>query len=1103
MKTTGAERFIETLAKRKVLSDSVIKRLRDKVAGSSSVPSARALATFLVDKGHLSRADADEALAASAPVRRRARQRETAVYEPSKSTVSKAGKKLRSEKAVDPFAEPIEKGAGKDGKSKKDKKKAKYQKKKAGDNDFDTPLMLLGSGGLILLLLCGGGLLWLFFSESGDERLQAARTAYEAGSYSQAIQEYETFVEDFQSHEGFSDARVTLGIARIRQVADTNSEQGLKRALTEIPAIEDEEKFADAQEDLASVLPTIAKDLSEKADEATELAQINKYVDLTEQALVLSVNPKYVPPRLRDKQELGVINEVLARIDLRKKALEDLEATLKTMAQATEAGDTKTAYSAHAVYVKAHPEKAEDEALLKAVAQASQAEKAGIRFVEEKIEPKTSEEKTAVVATVATADLRRPGEAPTDGVAIVQFQGAAYAFDRQDGQLLWRRPLGVSLHNVEPLRIGADCLLLDSKRQELVRVNASTGKLVWRTEIGEAVVQPVLLGDRLLAAGESGKLHVVNAESGVAAGYVQFAQPLRSAPAVYGEASRVYLVGEHSSVYSLDAGDLSCLDVYYLGHAAGTVVAPPAVVLNRVAVFENDGAATSRLHLFGLGENGAIAGDLVSAEQAETRLPGLVTRAPEVFGKRMAVLTDSGHIGVYEVSSEEGGTPLTQLGVRPARRQPRSTRYSVVVGQELWVAGTGLARYSIQPAGNRLPVRDVAEPFRGDTFVHSLQTDDGVAIHVRRRRGRAGATVAATDLKTGSVYWETDIAAPAAGPPVASQSAGGLLYATAAGRVFLIDQTALKSGVADRVVGGDGTSLLNAGAAHDAAAVFAALQTGVGVGVGATTAPATKKIQKLELPGPLACPPVKFGEGWLALLSVGQAFLFDGATGAPLAAPFQPELAPRSKLAWTPPSVTTLEDQPAVVLSDGRQNLYTLRLATSPVPSLAPVAWHELKEGAFTSAAATTADHAAIATSDNKLMLFDTATLQLVGEIEQESAIIWGPYAAGGKFFVATAGDQLIGVDPADPEVAAWSVAVDALDLVGPPQSRDSAMLFSLRSGALVSRNPKTGEVTGQADLGQTLARGGSSVAERLAYSATDGALLLVAQGLVAQGGAR
>ena len=1087
--SSSAERFIEELAKREALPESVIKRLWDKVADSSSVPPARALAQFLVDKGHLTREQADQALDASKPIRKPKKPPEP---KPAEVEIDVS---VIAEDPNEAMADAIKGRDPKDAKRKKGKKK--YVKKTRGENEFDTPLMLLGGGGLVVLVLCVAGIIWLLFSESGDERLLTARTAFEAGSYTQAIQDYELFLEKFSRHEGRSIARVTLGIARIRQALETNPELRLEIAKREIKAIESEEEFPTAQEDLASLLPGIAKGLSEKADAAESLEEIEKYVKLTEEALVLCANSKYLPSRLRDEAEIDRIDELLARIGQRQVALGALEETIATMKQAIASGDTRTAYASHAQFTKAHPEKAADVELAATVAATSEAEQAGIKFVEEPIKAKTTEAKTSVKAAVAMADRRRTAEAPAEGVTVVRYQGGAYAFNRRDGRLLWRRPLGATLERVEPVVIGSDCLLVDSARQEILRVGAVTNKLVWRTPLEDDIAQPVMLGDRILAAGKSGKLHVLDANKGDRIGYVQFAQALQSAPVVYSKLDRVFLVGDHSSVYSLDAKNLGCLGVFYLGHAVGTVVSPPAVVLNRVLVLENDGAATSSLHIFGLDENGVIKNKLNANETPGSRLPGLVTRTPKVFGKRFVVMTESGHIGVYEASSEEDTAALTLLAERGSRRRLRSTPYAAISNQQLWVAGSGLSRYSIQPSGSRLPVREVKEPFRGDTFVHPLRVADKVVIHVRRRRGRAGATVGATDLQTGDVYWETDIAVPAAGAPVSAANGGGLLHATAGGNVFLVDQAAVRSGVADKVIGeiGAGPSTeaihFDAGQASAGAGVYGSTNSGFAVGVSASGG--ASEVHLLRLPGPLAGPPTRFADGWLAASPVGQVLYFDGRSGRPLAAPFQPELSPRATLDWRPPGIASVEGKPIAFFTDGRANLYALEVIQSPpVSFISPRAQHILQEGRFASRVAVVGDRVAVATLDDKLKFFSTDTLELIDEVQLGTGLVWGPYPAGERVVAAVADNRLVSYSASTPVDSSWAVELESASLAGKPRIDGDNLLLTMHTGVLELRLLQSGEIVARSEMGQTLAAGATVLGKDLLVAASDGALLFV-----------
>lgn len=1081
--SSGAERFIEQLSKREMLPEAIINRLWDKVANSSSVPSARALATFLVDKGHLTREQADEAMAASKP------KREPKPKKPkAKPTKAKASKSASD----DPFDETsASKKVGAKDSGKKAGKKT-YKKQTKGDNEFDTPLMLLGGGGLILGLLIIGGILWVLFRESGDDRFKEAQLAYEGGNYNQAIGEFEYFVEKFSNHERFSEARVQLGISKIRRAAESSAKKCLETAKEQIPLIEDEEEaFIAAQEDLASVLPEAAQQLSEIADAATELEAIEEYVGLTNEALKLCANTKYLPSRLRDEQKLRQIEEVLARIDLRKVALEQLKATIAEMRKAIDSGDTRIAYASHAAFTKAHPEKADDPELVEAVAATSQAEKDGIRFVEDSKQALTTEAKSPVTAQVATADRRSTTPAPANGISVIHYQGGAYAFNRRDGKLLWRRSVGASLKPAAPLLIDGDCLLVDSTNQELVRVNSQTGKLVWRAPLEDDVAQPVVSEGRVLLAGASGNLHIVDAGSGEVAGHVRFAQALQTAPVVYSAAKRIYLVGERSSLYTLDATTLECLGVFYLGHANGTVQSPPVMVLNRLIVAENDGASTSSLNVLGLDESGVVAKQLEYEGEAASRLNGLMTQPPEVFGKRFAVTTDSGYTSVFEASSESETSAITRLATRDNSRRVLSMPYTAVSNQMLWVAGTGLTRYSIQPGSNRLPAKEPEEPFRGDVFVHPLEVADGVVIHVRRRRGRAGATVAASDLKTGAVYWETDIAVPAAGAPVAAAN-NSLLYTTASGKVFVVDAAARNSGVAERsssVTAPSNAAILDTGASLPAGGVYTSSATGAGLVI---STDGDMAIEPLELPGGLAGAPMSFAKGWLAPLAIGQLFYFDGRTGQALAAPFQPEQSASASVAWRGAGSTTIDNAPAIVVGNGRSKLYTVALVESPTPHLAPLAERTLETTVVRSRVSVVGNHAVVALSDSRLHAFKADTLEPAGDSELTAEVTWGPYEAGKMTLLATADGNVHAFDPTNLKQPIWTQSSAITQLAGPPETTGDSVALAYIGGLLELRNLRTGKLTSQTQIGQAIASPPVRRGDELLVAAHDGSLLFV-----------
>ena len=88
-------------------------------------------------------------------------------------------------------------------------------------------------------------------------------------------------------------------------------------------------------------------------------------------------------------------------------------------------------------------------------------------------------------------------------------------------------------------------LVVDARHDELLRLDARTGQLVWRLELGEPVESPPLvLGDQLFQALPSGKLLVIDLQVGrIARTTVDLGLPLSRAP-VSDESGRfLYVVG--------------------------------------------------------------------------------------------------------------------------------------------------------------------------------------------------------------------------------------------------------------------------------------------------------------------------------------------------------------------------------------------------------------------------------------------------------------------------------------------------------------------------------------------------------------------------------
>jgi outer membrane protein assembly factor BamB len=988
--------------------------------------------------------------------------------------------------------EPLESPAADVSRALETKVKRRKKKKLAKrTNEWDSPLILLGGGGLALLLLGGLTIAWLLNTESADEVLVRAQKAVDTGSYTQAVSEYQEFLENFPRHRDTGLARVKLAMVQLRKATEaSNYEIALDIANTELEAIENEEKFGEvAHAELAALLPRIALGLAQEAEAASDPQAAKKLVDQSTAALAFTSSTKYVPKSFRDEAELAEVREILGRVERRQQSQQALQQTIADMEHAVSGGDIRAAYARHAQFIKQHPELSGEAALGEMVQKTTAAEQVAIRFVADEQAAETAERKTPWLASLAIANRRtKPAASPAaaspgeQGAACLRINGAVYGLDAATGRLLWRRHVGHA-QRAWPISFNGHLLVADIQRHELLRLDSATGQLLWRQALGEPFTEPLVVAERGFVPADSGRLYVIDMKSGARMGYVQFAQPLRVTPAANAKQERIYLPGDHSSLYALSLADLSCLGVHYLGHAEGSITVPLIPVLNKLAVLENDGVETSRLRLMSIDDKGSIAGQVV-----EKRLTGLATSPPFVAGRRLIVATDRGQIDVYEVASAEGKDALTLVATRAAAGSQPLVRHAALTGNHIWVGDTQLTKYSILPTGNRLPVESIENNFEGAAFDHPLAQFGKTLVHARRPKGRAGFVVAATDSAQGRTLWETEIAVPPAGPPIVDDSGKTLAVASAAGHLFRFDEAAMRARVVDEPL-----------ATQSMPAQLPPLTFAVDLGQGRAVfgAPQSDRLllynpadgaaaKWIALPSPLACDVTRLGEGFVAPLKIGQVFHLSAADGAQLAAPFQPLLQPRTTTDYRPAGA--VEDG-RFVISDGKEKLYLVALSQAPQPHLQVVAEAKVPQPIESRIVVLGNDAIAVAGSSH-LVRFRLPSLESAGEANLPAPVAWGPFPIGESVLLVTANDRLMAISAAG-EIA-WQAAVEHGELAGAPLAGDDSVLLAYRSGILERRSLVDGKPLSTTDVEHPLAAGPVQFLQRLVLTAGDGTLLVV-----------
>ena len=1131
------EDFLETLQERDLVPESIVKQVRDKVAQGDRRITPKSLLKFLVKKEYVTKRQAkqllettltvsphaessilgmgmtprvppkikppvrqgDEDIPTLAPIDEKATRDES-----SSSLVTDEGSSigkpdLFGDKPSSLVSESLSKIGAVDAtltdaiqentltpdepSSKRGKKKRKKE------SEWDSSLLLLGGGGLILLITAGVIIGYLLMREDADAVLAEAGKHYAGGSYTQAIHQYERFVENHTKHPEFSAAKVNLGLAKLWKATSSTTDfsNALSTAQDVLREIEEEEAFSNAQGELASLLRNIAEGLANQAEAATEPTKVTELVKLSDTALSYYANTKYVPTNFRDEAKLAEIDQTLQRVERSRAQNAGLAQALADMQVAIDGQDTAKAYQLHDKLLDDFPGLVNNNQLTAKVLEISTAEAAVVKYVEDALAAETQPRPSNVVAELTLAHRSGPTVATDEGVAAVRISGAVYGLNLKDGAVRWRRFVGMAPRQTPVALPTGDLLIVDQQNNELLKLEGATGSLIWRLPFESTISKPVLVGDRALVTEYAGKLHVIDVASGQRSGYVQFAQQLPAPPTVGPQGKRVYLAGEHSSLYTLSTDDFSCLGVFFLNHSRGSVTTPPVVVLNKVVVAVAKGLSTSRLEVINTTANG-----IAHQRATNRRLDGLVNSALLSEGRRLVVVTSQGQVAVFEVGSDDSDGALTAIATRESESGPAVARFGLLHEGHVWVAGNRLSKLKILPTSDRLPVSTIDNAYQGATFDHPLQAVGDVLIHVRRPEGKAGARVAAMTMSTGAPKWETELAEPPTGPPAIDPVGNRFGVMSASGSAYVVDRQAMSQRV------------LNQAEQLKSSTSLGPLDQSLDLGEGRLVAAASggktllhfrpemprSAVQAINLVGPASCAPVLWGDGFVVPTQSGQVYLYTSDEGRQWGSPFQPPLAPGETYDWNCPAVYGSGDDSHLVLSDGKKKIYLLNRAATPRPHLTASASADISTSPLATRLVVVGDLALAGTNDGSLAVFELPSLAAQPTVDLQAQVIWGPFSLGQSAVLATSTEELVCLD--NQAKIVWRQPLAHGSLAGEPLARDGEIVVLWQQGGLSQLNLTDGAETAFVPLPQPVIAGPVAFSNRLVVSSYDGTLLVV-----------
>ena len=641
-------------------------------------------------------------------------------------------------------------------------------------------------------------------------------------------------------------------------------------------------------------------------------------------------------------------------------------------------------------------------------------------------------------------------------------------------------------HEATPLPMGDDVVAVDASRGAVVRLDGVTGRVRWRLELGDSLLAPVLWdANRILVAARSGKLWIVDAETGTAPGFIQFSQALPVPPYVDSKNQR--------ALWSASIPMSICWSVRNCSARTSIISAIWRARLQsaRSACWETSSSPTTSVSI----RRGCICyrcGRTGRSNKRPNRSASMGMSRP-----RRPSLVEGSRVVTDRARSEPSTRQQPDRDDRWSRWPPRAPRapgqrFCLLHQGRLWIAGAKLSKFVILPTGDRFQAEDLPDALEGSAFDGPLQVRGDFVIQVRRRAAQQGATVAAVNAQDGHVVWQTQVATPPAGEPIVDTEQKEIVVASQNGQVFQLGQKAIDAGVQDSPLEAKGVPrpirIESHASIGNQISVFASHGQKVPAGLLRLQSEGkTKTLDWLPLPSPMASAPVPFANGLLCPLQVGQVVLIDPSSGS-VSATFQPPIELQQPVQWSQPGLDAGGKRFAIADRNGA--LYLVEVVAGDKQRLGKVAEVGPLPSPVVTAAAVVGKTVVVGTADGRLRPFSIPGLEKLPEIDLGEQTTWGPFVIGDCALVATEGGNLYCIS-ADGK-RRWQSQEGQYLPVGRPLAVSDDVVLAMADGTVQRIGLGDGKVLGSVAVGQPLGAGPVTFGPRLLLTTYDGTLLVI-----------
>jgi tetratricopeptide (TPR) repeat protein len=911
-------------------------------------------------------------------------------------------------------------------------------------------LLILG-----MLTLIGLGLWTVVNRNRANRQYALATAAFDERDYKGAVAAYDEFLRDHPSDIRRSRARVNRELANVRQFSASNAaawNSAIEAARRMYESTRDEAFYPDAKMDLAAEVLKAATGILQstaKSADARSLVEAND---------ALKLYDEIVGPPAKTLREKAKIPDLVQAAEAAVEKARVRREALAAMTEKVEGRDPDAAFQARDALVARYPDLADDRELATRLDAASELVRAAARFDESgrpgetEPHPDPLGPPVSLVSRLVPQGSTAPPATPDAPLAFALAQGHLYAVDGSNGAPIWHQPIGLT-SPFAPIPVAgqpASILVLDARYDELVRLDARTGKLLWRQSLGETVTAPPLvLGNQVIQATPSGRLLFLSLNDGALRGSLEFGRGLAATPAADETGQYLYVAADRDCVFVVQREPVECVGVAYLGHKPGSVKAAPARLADYLIVPQNDDLWQGRWAVFQLDKDGEALRLLQTVV-----IPGWTWQTPVSQGSYLWSLTDRNAITAFGLAPEGSREPLRQVATTVADARPTGPGFARARSdREIWISGSRLGRFDLDAERGSMTANWTIE--RAGPALAPIQMAGRLAVFTHQFEEGPGVALWGVDPATGKVAWKTVLGAP--WPLEPSPAADGATLTTLAmdgPQVTITPDLLTRGGFVEMPLRRPGYFNLPAGPLRrlerDGLTVLVPSPEADHLLVREGT---DGEFRRIDLPAPLGAAPLFWGSDLLVPGLDGRAYLVDPRTGAPRAEPYVPTFDAAAPTRWLDP--VPLGDD-AVLLADQSGTLRRLARQTEPRVKLAAIGEPEDLKAALDAPPVATRESVIVSTADGRIRSLSDRDLSALGAWNLEVPRAYGPVAldegsaavfdrSGGVLFFSPEGNR------------AWTTELGDEPPFGPPLLRKESLWILGRDGVLHRRSAADG----------------------------------------------